>query len=86
MANSRLESWRAQGGLSYLHGLRSVTAFSHSAHISMLGQGLLLGQLFIVLLHVILKFRGQLFVNREEIFDFISVVLHHLLEQTQSIL
>lgn len=43
---------------------------------------LLLSQLLLVAPHVVLEFRGQLLVNGEEVLDFISVILHHLLEWT----
>lgn len=43
---------------------------------------LLLSQLLLVAPHVVLEFRGQLLVDGEEVLDFISVILHHLLEWT----
>lgn len=43
---------------------------------------LLLSQLLLVAPHVVLEFCGQLLVNCEEVLDFISVILHHLLEWT----
>ena len=43
---------------------------------------LLLSQLLLVAPHVVLEFCGQLLINCEEVLDFISVILHHLLEWT----
>lgn len=45
---------------------------------------LLLSQLLLVAPHVVLEFCSQLLVNCEEVLDFISIILHHLLEWTMA--